>query len=397
MLEFIAALQSSSGAAAAPARTDLTHLWFLLPLPFDTGLPNGHCKHVPDDQGAAPLAGWEGFDLGAYLGLGPPAVIGVRSATILCFRYATVPDDDYLGLLEKAWPDMFAAWRRERAWWQRWWYSRPLRWLRSLRLPRPRRSRSMVIAHRVVPPPAEGFTPEWRDEQFEFAIRKLNDELVGIASVMRNRNPNLGTIAPADLPAGIFWQRRDLRAHVEGPGVPWAREFLPLHDLVPQVQPRLTTEELNVASWIAASWRSPYMLPGELLLGAWRSYYRMRNTYAVVEAGTAIETLVTAAVRELGGAAHAPFKNRAKDHFAGLLNFSRDVEHSNDALGAWWQTGYALRNRVAHEGYQPDHHEAGDALDTAEALLQEADQRLRAHPHYAGELPHHGLPGSGFS
>lgn len=87
----------------------------------------------------------------------------------------------------------------------------------------------------------------------------------------------------------------------------------------------------------------------------------------MVHATTSIELLVNQVILEVGpqkdptryaaarspSVMDAPFKGRLVDHYAKLLRATADLGAGNDHVGRWWNHCYLLRNRVAHEGYQP--------------------------------------------
>ena len=54
------------------------------------------------------------------------------------------------------------------------------------------------------------------------------------------------------------------------------------------------------------------------------------------------------------------------------------MDESGDALGAWWQEGYKIRNAVVHEGLKANEDQVAQALGSAMQLQRDFTERLRA-------------------
>jgi hypothetical protein len=72
------------------------------------------------------------------------------------------------------------------------------------------------------------------------------------------------------------------------------------------------------------------------------------------------------------------FRNRVEQHLPRLVNCEVDLADPANPFGRWWRGGYQLRNRVAHEGYDPEYDETKAALDDAKALDDALGQGLAA-------------------
>jgi hypothetical protein len=145
----------------------------------------------------------------------------------------------------------------------------------------------------------------------------------------------------------------------------------------------------------------PMVPSSHLFLSASQAFHRGRFTHAIVDAGTAVEMLISAAIRLVGpergyddkkmeGVLAAPFASRVTDHFATLLGFGVEPWNADDALGEWWRQGYAARNEVVHSGHKPNEEEADHALVSGLNLQRDLVERMRADAVLRKRLP--GVP-----
>ena len=371
-------------------RVALRHEAFLIELPFDAGLEDDLTLHQKDDPGAPRETGWEGFDLRRYLRLGKPSS-GQMASTTLTFRSGE-ERQNLFELAEDAWPGAFKHHRRQQSRW-------PLhiprgRLFRRLHgFLRPLMARRTVVqAIRVTPEPAV-MDDVWRHGQLLVALDVLNQFLV--ASGLVHGDAEVATVSHRELPLLIpGWGWRV-------PSEPWDDVDIDwwtynIHDRgAPLI--RLTRPETELAVGLWQSRDHPLMPPAEFLLAAQQSGHRGRRAHAVIEAGTATELLVSGVLRTIGpvkgydqaklqNVLNGGFRPRVEDHFAVLLGYERDPEVGNDALGKWWRHGYALRNRVVHQGHRPSDSETARAVDTARTLNFDAGDRLAKDASVAGLL-----------
>ena len=127
---------------------------------------------------------------------------------------------------------------------------------------------------------------------------------------------------------GFGW---DLRPGGERSEISW--EIYVAHDRRADAASELTVEEATLAGWIATTPQDPFRQSREFLLAAWSSAQRGRFVHATVEAGTAVEVLVSASLRvagphfgygasKLANVLEGAFASRLKDHFAVLLDIA---------------------------------------------------------------------------
>jgi hypothetical protein len=361
---------------------------FLFELPYDSRLGPNFANHGKDVPHAPRESGWERFDLQLWLGLDSPPVEGSMSCTTLIFGSAT-GNVDPTHYVQEAFPSYFglsraAHWPR----WRRWLYDQRLaRWWRSIHTDRgiPTR-KTVVLVVRIAEQPDE-LSEDWRFEQLCLGLARLNDFLLAAATV--HGDPELAPVSLQDLPPIVFGMGWDIPRS----GVPPAEiDFWSyiVNDRIPQ-RPRqpLTREEADLAMWFTVERDHPLVTASHLFLSAQQAHYRGELTHAVIDAGTAVETLVSAAVRlvapergyppeKVDKALRAPFRGLVQDHFAKLLGYSREVDESGDALGTWWQEGYKIRNAVVHEGLKANEDQVAQALGSAMQLQRDFTERLRA-------------------
>lgn len=140
--------------------------------------------------------------------------------------------------------------------------------------------------------------------------------------------------------------------------------------------------------WMTVERDHPLVASSHQFLSAEQALHRGRLTHAIVDAGTAMEMMVAAAVRLIGpergysqakleGALEAPFGSLLKDHFARLLEYGEDPASAGDPLGEWWRKGYLVRNAVVHEGRKATANEAEEALGSALQLQRDFIDRVK--------------------
>ncbi|MEM6429068.1 MAG: hypothetical protein AAF708_07490 [Deinococcota bacterium] len=71
------------------------------------------------------------------------------------------------------------------------------------------------------------------------------------------------------------------------------------------------------------------------------------------------------------------FIGMVKREFATRIGGSWNINDNTSTLGAWYNTTYSLRNRVAHGGYRPSYHEALNALTAAINLKKDIIDRIQ--------------------
>lgn len=365
---------------------DLREERFLFQLPYDARLGPNFANHGKDEVDAHREEDWRDFDLQAWLGLDSPPVEGTMRSTTLKFS-AAARRQDPLYFVERAFPRFFDLSRARIPWPKRWLYSRPLRWLHDqLWRGGPRERLTVVEAVRIDERPLR-ITGDWRFAQLHIALDRLNDFLLAAAAV--HGDPELAPVAPQDLPPVVFGMGWDLPHALEAPTSIDFWTYL-LHERIPS-RPRdpLTRAEADLAMWMTVERDHPLIPSSHLFLSGEQALHRGRRTHAVVDAGTAVEMLISAAVQLLGPergyekskldkVMRAPFKSLTQDHFAPLLGYSPEVADAGDALGEWWRDGYLTRNAVVHEGRRPTEEEAAKALGSALRLQRDFVDRLRA-------------------
>lgn len=371
---------------------------FLFELPYDARIQPRFVHHAKDGGAGPREEDWQDFDLKNWLGLDSEPAAGSMCSTTLMFS-AAERSKDPLYFVSEAWPSFFAFSRRSHPRWKRWTYSRPARWLRGLFLRQDLKERKTVVqAIRIAPAPKEP-SADWRFDQLGLALEQLNRFLLACATV--HGDPELTEIAIQDLPPVVFgmgWEiPNDGSTQVE----PQFWTYL-VHERSPdRRRAPLTREEADYATWISATSDNLLIPSSHLFLSAEGALHRGRRTHAVVDSGTAVEMLVSAAIRLVGPARgydqsktdralRAPFKSRLADHFAPLLGYSSDLQGSDDSLGAWWHGGYRIRNQVVHEGHRPSESEALEALVSALDLQHDFITRMKADPELRTKLP--GVP-----
>jgi hypothetical protein len=156
--------------------------------------------------------------------------------------------------------------------------------------------------------------------------------------------------------------------------------LLLLHPNVPSKKTPLSYEKLEKVAWytniLNQQW-NPFMLSEELTLCALRHLQTGAYREAVIYSQMGIETLLkqlfimflTSEGKTLTEAEETleetPFMPMVKKEFHSRLGGNWNPKCSNTIIGQWKRDTYRLRNRIVHAGYQPNHKEADQALDSA--------------------------------
>lgn len=127
----------------------------------------------------------------------------------------------------------------------------------------------------------------------------------------------------------------------------------------------------------------------ELLQTAFAAEIAHRYGPGVVALGTAVDVLISTLIRELAeargepavtwqGILDAPLKNQFEHHLGRYIGSRVDLTDPTNLFGSWWLNGYALRNRIVHDGHKPSSAEAEAAFASAIAMINHIGERLRA-------------------
>jgi tetratricopeptide (TPR) repeat protein len=353
-------------------RSPLIHLRFYFDLPFDVGIADGVFNSI--DLSHPGLDDWASFDLQGFLELPPLPEPGVRPCVVIRFRRVAIPAVWPLTNVKRAYDSELARALPD---------AEDIEPLDT--------SITVVKAHRVVPGPDGEFDERWLRDQFRAVLSKLNQNLIAIGAAADDHR--IAPVTEFDLPPIIVgWQEdlRDLGEAGKGP----ALFLLVLHQGRLRASIDHDAEVINHALAISSRGATtPFFSTMELLFAARRSVEAGRCGIAVIEAGTAIELLVSAVIRGRAGAQNwtterlenvldrTPFRGRYIDHFARALGVTVDCDASgSDAVNTWLRVAYERRNEVVHAGYQPEPHEAVEAVVTAFKLMDFVAERVARDP-----------------
>jgi hypothetical protein len=227
--------------------------------------------------------------------------------------------------------------------------------------------------------PDEGLE-SWLHEQLEVALNDLNTLLATLGLVTGDWR--IGPIAADQLPGlvpVILESSHGTEDQRSGTTI-----TLELHNQVPNLaDQQLDPERIEAALglWTAANHgEQPFFPAFQLFFEAGRFGAGGRRRESILILATAIELLVSTTLGEVGTrrgssdeeierARNDPPRTRVRKHLARALGIAIDLEADGDPFGRWWQTGYALRNRVVHEGARPSRAELEAAWAGAEEML----------------------------
>ena len=373
----LAALPTSDRSHRAP----LILLSFFIELPFDTGLSNDQAFNAIDVS--HPLEDWSDFDLQAFLGMPPLPEAAVRPCTVFRFRRVT-------NVVEGPFANVERAFGRDL----------PFEMPSPEDLPPLDQSRSVVQAIRIAPHDTADFGERWVREQFAIVLSALNSHLIALGAAADDHR--IAPIHELQLSPIVLGFQGDLRDLEDGELRDQRAFTLLLHPgRYGESDDHDATVINRALAILGQGIPGPFYPAMELLFAARRSLEEGRLTHAVLEAGTAIELLVSGVVVGIGMDKHwpdeklenilsdkTPFRSRFVDHFAKAFGISVDSDASgSDPINTWLRVAYPLRNKVAHRGYRPTNEETVEAVSLAAMLIDFTGKTAEENPRFGIKLP----------
>lgn len=359
---------------------------FILELPRDLGLPHDSYAQVLRE---GPNWGWRLEDLHLLPGW-TGAEEGYRPLTELRFRRARVGVGMPTEATDRCFGDMrlVGASRKEQA-----------AYRRGLEKLVKRGAKEWKTVVRVTRWSAAEEFPLEQPDQDEWLRRQLTEGLAVLNEWlsyygMGSGDPHAGPISLGDLPALIPFVLQVKDGPADDVGV--ATRLLTIHDRVPTLRAveGSSSAAAGASALLVADPDAKVMMPGLAML--YQAQSRLvggRRREAVVDAGTAVEMLVSAIYRTLSELRNDPpiekrqnilkpgdFKGRF-DHHLPLVLADPGTGPAPDLRNAradWFSKGYDVRRRAVHEGHEPTHAEATDAVMSAWAFVDAAGEQIRA-------------------
>jgi hypothetical protein len=238
-------------------------------------------------------------------------------------------------------------------------------------------------------PPADAFDPEpdslIRTDFFEM----LGDlDLWLQAYGLSSGQIDIGSLSLHDLPAKVPWIV-DVSASPEGPRTV-SSGMLPIHSRMPN----LVAAEGNLEAGRSASLLMvqgpeafPFFLPLSLLYQAQGHALAGRGRQAVIDMGTAVESLVGTTIKEamrMRGSSKAEigevFEKQWKTVFNRVLleTLGTPIGAGGPAHSKWWAEAYKLRTKVVHAGAPVTSAQGEGAVARTRDLFEWIGERLRA-------------------
>ena len=371
-------------------RSPLIHLQFYFELPFDVGIEIGAFNRI---ELAHPcLEDWADFDLQAFLGMPPLPERCVRPCVVLRFKRVSRPDESPFANVRRAYgPELGSAIPAEAE-------------FTPVEI-----SVSVVKAEVIATAPSGAFDEQWLRAQFRTVLLELNEMLIALSAAADEHR--IGPITEFDLPPIILGWQQDLR-DLDAPSRKPRLFLLLLHEGQSRQVGDHDSTVINHALAIAGhGGHGPFFSTMEMLFSARRSLESGRFAAAVLEAGTAVELLVSDVVRGVGMFQNwdaqrlenvlseaTGFRNRFVAHFARVLGVTVDSSASgHDPVSTWLRVAYPLRNKVVHGGHRPLIDEAATAITLAFSLMDFVAERVERDPNLGITFPDidEMLPGSG--
>jgi hypothetical protein len=344
-------LRPEEAIDAAPGRVS-----FLLPLPFEIPAEGDITVTL---FGRGHFRGWEDVQVSPLPWLPATPWPGLRPMTSLWIRRGRGLAADMTAPVLDAFAPLFAGSKQVE------------------QEPQVEVDRAVAQITRIAPSDAEG-GEAWLSDQFDASLNELNQFLVVLAAV--TQDPSIGPIAVQELPSAVvFFTEAMSIEDLEQTHVAPEPSLLMIHPGTEGLAPTISEEQLHRARAVHALQHGPghpFFPYAEAMVSARHALLHGRNAQAVLEAGTAIEILASAVIREVAtrrgldqervqAIREQGLRNRLDPHLGTLVGISIDLNRSNDAVGRWYNGAYRLRNRIVHEGYRPSVNEASDALREA--------------------------------
>jgi hypothetical protein len=238
-------------------------------------------------------------------------------------------------------------------------------------------------------PPANALDPE-KDSAIrtDFA-GMLNDlDLWLQAYGVSSGQVDIGALALHDLPALVPWVV-DVSASPIGPRTTRSG-MLPIHGRMPDLKPA----EGNVEAGRAASLLMvqgveafPFFLPLSLLYQSQGHSLAGRGRQAVIDMGTAVESLVSTVIKEtmrLRGHGEDEIEKEFEKQWRTIFNrvlletLGVEIGAGGAAHSKWWAEAYKTRTKVVHGGMPVTPEQSEKAVERSWALFEWIGERLRA-------------------
>jgi hypothetical protein len=428
MFEWARTLWEARRSEAAPAELPpeevdravivLTHF---LEMPRDLLLQDGWTFSAWEDRADDVFGGWSDQAKEVLVGIPPPQT-GASPATRLTFLRASAS----VAALNHAAAIDF---RRElanpgggrRPWWRA--ARRKRRDHRRYRIRRPTDATVVAGTRYIVPPdwwnpaldpaqalreeivaaeldgiygdPAQALVEEIFATELDATLDTLNDFIIALAHI--RQDPDLVPVARGDFPARCpvlieaIAAVENRRLTLSGGILEYEIHSLGLEAVGPIEHDDGSGRAAAELTLMQGEGQVPFFAYFELSNRALAAASAHRNTDAVATLGTAMEVLVSTAIRigaeaggadpaTIAGAVSAPFRNQLEHHLPRYAGVRTDLTDRDNAVGGWYLVGYDLRGRVVHEGYRPTFDEVMDAVVSAVGLHDAIVDGLRVRP-----------------
>jgi len=237
-------------------------------------------------------------------------------------------------------------------------------------------------------PPEDALNPEESSPIRTDFVGMLNDlDLWLQAYGVSSGQVDIGSLALHDLPALVPWVVNVAASPDSRPTV--RSGMLPIHARMPDLLPA----EGNIAASRAASLLMvqgpeafPFFLPLSLLYQAQGHSLAGRGRQAVIDMGTAVESLVSTTIKEaMRVRDHSPeqieavFEKQWKTIFNRVLLETLGIEigAGSAAHSKWWAEAYKMRTAVVHAGAPVTSEKSERAVARTWSLFEWIGERLR--------------------
>lgn len=245
------------------------------------------------------------------------------------------------------------------------------------------------VGEAIPDPPADASDPEPDSPIRTDFVGMLSDLDIWLQAYMVSSGEvDVGSLSLHDLPAHVPWVV-DVAAAPDGPRTVRSG-MLPIHSRMPN----LVAAEGNLEAGRSASLLMvqgpeafPFFLPLSLLYQAQGHALAGRGRQAVIDMGTAVESLVSTTIKEAMRVRGSPeeeigqvFEKQWKTIFNRILLETLGIERGSGgaAHSKWWAEAYKLRTRVVHAGAPVTTAQGEGAVARTWDLFRWTGERLRA-------------------
>ncbi|MBR1754249.1 hypothetical protein IJ732_05365 [bacterium] len=142
--------------------------------------------------------------------------------------------------------------------------------------------------------------------------------------------------------------------------------------------------------WIFKSDKNPFFVIMKIYHNAYREYYKDNFAQSIIQMQTYIETFIKIVFSQIMSETgffeqqinkiieETPFLSLIKKEMPEKLGGCWNITTKGKEVFSWYENTYLLRNRIIHNGYNPNRDETDSAFNSAEKFLNFIYNRIKS-------------------